>query len=112
MILLLKNLFITLVLLLIKIDFAFDIPFEFSKISSDDSLIEILRLKNAKKTSGNSYVKMLQIAAVDSPDVLTNCFKFAITNNIFPDELKRADIIPIHKKNIALPKKVTICLYV
>ena len=79
-------------------------PFEIREISSKEVFDEILLLKNSKKTSGNIPVKMLKLAAVETAPVLVDCFNNAIQNDVFPDELKWADIIPIHKKNSTTDK--------
>ena len=74
--------------------------FDFHDVTFDDTLNEILRLDKLKKTSGNIPVKMLlQLVANDAAHVLTGCFNSSLANDYFPDELKLADIIPIHKKD-------------
>ena len=75
-----------------------DNPFEFQDVTFDDTLNEILRLNKLKKTSGNIPVKILQLIANDAAHVLTGCFNSLLAEDYFPDELKVADIIPIHKK--------------
>ena len=42
---------------------------------------------------------MLQLVANDAAHVLTGCFNSSLAEDTFPDELKYADIIPIHKKD-------------
>ena len=42
---------------------------------------------------------MLKLVANDAAHVLTGCFNSSLQNDSFPDELKFADIIPIHKKD-------------
>ena len=57
-----------------------------------------MRLDECKKTSGNVPIKILKLAVREVSSVLSNCFNHALYNGCSPDELKRADIIPIHKK--------------
>ena len=63
-----------------------------------------MRLNKLKKTSGNIPVKMLQLVADDAAHVLTGCFNSSLANDSFPDELKLAGAIPIHKKDSASNK--------
>ena len=44
-------------------------------------------------------MKALRIAVFECADALTKCFNsYIVGNSSFPDELKLADIIPLHKK--------------
>ena len=74
-------------------------PFELHDVTFDETLHEIMRLNKSKKTSRNIPVKMLQLVANDAAHVLTGCFNTSLSNDSFPEELKFADIIPIHKKD-------------
>ena len=92
---------------MIKDKFCIDEPFEFKKISSHDTYSEILKLNCRKKVSGNIPTKELQLAARELPDVsiaLTQCFNNSIDSCVFPDELKLAEIVPIHKKGSTTDK--------
>ena len=73
--------------------------FAFENISSKNVLNTILQLDKSKKTSGNIPIKILQLAATNICDILTSCINSNIANCEFPYELKRADIIPCHKKD-------------
>ena len=58
-----------------------------------------MALDPGKKVSGSIPVKALQLAASECADVLATCFNTYIVDlSSFPDELKLADIVPIHKK--------------
>ena len=59
---------------------------------------EILRLNSNKKVSGSFPTKVLKHVATECAPVLTKCFNNALINSEFLDELKLADIVPIHKK--------------
>ena len=65
---------------------------------------EILDLNPNKKVSGSESVKALQLAVYHCSHVLTNCFNKSIAQSIFPNELKCADIIPVHKKDSTTSK--------
>ena len=72
--------------------------FEFSGFKVEDVRKEILGLRNDKKGSGPFPTKILKLAVDEYVYALTDCFNEALNSNSFPDELKMADIIPIHKK--------------
>ena len=66
---------------------------------------EIIALDPGKSTSGSISTKALQFCAFECADVLTSIFNsWVIGRSIFPDELKLADIIPVHKKNSTTDK--------
>ena len=73
-------------------------PFEFSMISEDMVKKEILGLNASKKASGSIPIKILKFAATKCAPALTKCFNDALLHSEFPEELKLADIVPIHKK--------------
>ena len=72
--------------------------FEFRDVNYADVFHEILRLDSSKKTSGNISIKALKIAVRESAFALMNCFNNSIELGLFPDELKLAEVIPVHKK--------------
>ena len=78
--------------------------FEFSPVTEDMVKIEILELNKAKKVSGSIPIKVLKLAANICAPVLAKCFNDALVTARFPDELKRADIVPIHKKGSTTDK--------
>ena len=67
-------------------------------------MLEILELNKTKKVSGSIPIKVLKLAASVCAPVLTKCFNAALVTEHFPDELKRADIVPIHKKGSTTDK--------
>ena len=74
--------------------------FELKPIKKDIMTKEILALNTGKSVSGSISSKALQLAAIECADALTSIFNsWIIDKSIFPDELKIADIIPVHKKN-------------
>ena len=79
-------------------------PFELQKVTEELMIKEILDLNPNKKVSGSESVKALQLAAYHCSHVLTNCFNKSIAQSIFPNELKCADIIPVHKKDSTTSK--------
>ena len=59
----------------------------------------IISLKNGKSTGPFSIpVKLLKLVKSDISRLLACIFNESITLGIFPDKLKRAQVIPIHKK--------------
>ena len=79
--------------------------FEFKIITLDEIYKEILKLDSSKKVSGNIPIKILKLAVDQVAPILTTCFNSIIKDCVFPDELKLADIIPIHKKNSSTNKE-------
>ena len=81
--------------------------FEFDTIGVDDVFIEICKLNKNKKTSGEiptNVLKFANMASTSISEYITKCFNRAIEDEIFPNELTWADIIPIHKKDSKLDK--------
>ena len=78
--------------------------FEFSRIDERDLAKEILSLNTSKKVAGDIPTKILKQAVNICAPVLTMCFNNMIDSCIFPDELKLADIVPVHKKGSTLDK--------
>ena len=73
--------------------------FELKAVTRDTMIKEILSLNPGKKVSGSIPIKALQLSVYECADVLTFCFNDSIIrSSIFPDELKLAEIIPVHKK--------------
>ena len=80
------------------------VPFEFCHVSEEEMVHEIMGLDSSKKVSGSIPIKILKLAALESAPLLTNFLNEAIEESIFPDELKLADIIPLHKKDSTTDK--------
>ena len=75
------------------------VEFELHTVTTDTMIKEILSLNSSKTVSGSIPIKVLQLAAHECANVLTMCFnKYIVNLSSFPDELKLADIVPIHKK--------------
>ena len=89
----------------IKGDFPCDEGFELQQVTLEEVSKEILSLESSKKVSGNIPVKILKLGVAQTAPILTKCFNSSIAECIFPDELKLADIIPIHKKDSTSDKK-------
>ena len=51
-----------------------------------------------KATSGNVHAKTPKMIARDIWVPLTDCINSTISNGVFPDELKLADVTPLYKK--------------
>ena len=80
-------------------------PFEFKAVSKDIVIKEIIALDPGKSVSGSISTKALRLTALECADVLTKIFNcWVIDRSTFPDELKVADIIPVHKKNSTTDK--------
>ena len=58
-----------------------------------------MQLDSSKKTSGDIPIKILKVAAEEISPYLTHCYNMALNTGKFPDELKIADVIPVHKKD-------------
>ena len=73
--------------------------FSFRSVSADETFEIIRSLDSNKKTSGNIPVKILKLANQICHEKITSCVNKCISTCKFPDKLKLADIIPIHKKD-------------
>jgi hypothetical protein len=73
--------------------------FEFHPVSKDEILREIETLNKAKATHENDIpTKILKNNNDIFCEFITMSINNTLTSGIFPDELKRADIIPVHKR--------------
>ena len=79
-------------------------PFEFSHVTVEEVYEEITQLDSSKKTSGDIPIKVLKDVATVSAPALTHCFNVGVDSSIFPDELKIADVVPMHKKDATADK--------
>ena len=80
-------------------------PFDIHKISEETIIKEILALNPGKSVNGDISIKALQLAVHECSGVLTSIFNSqVIDSSVFPDELKLADIIPVHKKGCTTDK--------
>ena len=72
--------------------------FDFSHTPVEEVLQTISTLDSSKKVSGDIPIKLLKLGKSQCAPMLTQYFNSFIDKSYFPDESKRADIIPIHKK--------------
>ena len=63
-----------------------------------------MHLDSSKKTSGDIPIQLLKDIAIVSTLALTQCFNEGLDQCCFPDELKIADVIPVHKKDAPTDK--------
>ena len=95
-------------ILSIKNKFDLNSCFEFEEPSKHEIFSEILKLDRKKKVSGTIPIKVLQLAARESPFVvekLSDCFNHALRFGKFPEKLSLADVIPVHKKDSTTDKE-------
>ena len=76
----------------------------FTLLSTDDVLSELKKLEHMKSTTGIS-VKLLKENADICTHILTRIFNSCITDGVFPDKLKLADISPIFKSIESMAKE-------
>ena len=73
--------------------------FKFSPVTYSDTLKVIKHLDESKSVSGVIPTKIIKLAKFVCAPTLTSCFNHSLETQNFPDSLKMADIIPVHKKN-------------
>ena len=74
-----------------------------SQITKDEISKIISSLNSSKSTGPNSVLtKILKLLKVKIPKHITDIFNLSITAGIFPNSLKSAKVIPIHKKPLKL----------
>ena len=78
--------------------------FEFSHVSPEDVNTQILKLKTSKSSRGGIPLKIIKLASKVNLNVLCDCINANIIENIFPDELKYADITPAFKNDETINK--------
>ena len=80
--------------------------FNFQKVSREDVKKEIINL-NVKKSSTNGSIPatILKQCVDEYLPFLTKAINHAITENIFPEQLKKSEVIPLHKKKDHLRKE-------
>ena len=61
-------------------------------------------MKNNKAAGGDTPLKLLK-GCNFTYEKLANCINNSQSEGLFPDSLKRANIIPVHKKNDPLDKE-------
>ena len=64
-----------------------------------------MQLNSSKKTGGDIPTKVLKEAAVICSPLIARCVNSALSTGKFPNELKLANIIPIHKKGKSTLRK-------
>ena len=82
----------------------FSEKFDFTLFSTDDVLSELNKLDHMKSTTGIN-VKLLKENADICAPILTRIFNSCLTDGVFPDRLKLADISPIFKSVDSMAKK-------
>ena len=70
----------------------------------EDVRLIIKDLKNNKAAGGDIPLKLLKECDF-TYEKLTNCINNSLSEGLFPDSLKRANITPVHKKNDPLDKE-------
>ena len=72
--------------------------FELSPVTNSDMLKAIKHLNESKSVSGSIPTKIIKLAKFVCAPTLTSCFNHSLQTQNFPDSLKLADIVPVHKK--------------
>ena len=74
--------------------------FYFEKVTEVDIEKEILQLDNTKSTPSNSIPTKLFKENIDLySDIITKMYNKSVHTSTFPDKLKSAEVITVHKKN-------------
>ena len=82
--------------------------FSFENIYTDVVMKMINNLNVAKTCQVNDIpTKVIKINKDIFANFITDHFNYCIANGEFPDELKHADVIPVHKKNEKCNKTIT-----
>jgi hypothetical protein len=83
-----------------------DIPnLEFKEISNEFVHKQINKTSVKKATGRNGIsAKLLKLAKPVIAKPITKMINKTITNSVFPDQLKQAQVVALHKKNNALDK--------
>ena len=76
-----------------------DPKFKFRHVLPEEVNEQIVKLKTTKSARGNIPLKIIKLASKVNINALCDCINANINNNIFPDELKLADITPAFKKD-------------
>ena len=71
--------------------------FHFPHIEPWEIVKAINELDASKSTSGLITTKLLQEIAAECYIPITDCINSCINDGVFPDELKFADVVPVHK---------------
>ena len=80
--------------------------FNFPHIHPREIFDAIRKLDPKKATSGSISTKTLQLMAEEICLPLTDCVNNCILDGIFPDELKLANVIPVHKGGDSCSKEM------
>ena len=78
--------------------------FEFAHVLPEDVNAQILKLKTSKSTRGGIPLKIIKLASKVNLNLLCDSINANIKENIFPDELKYADITPAFKNDETISK--------
>ena len=81
--------------------------FNFQEVSRENVKKEMINF-NAKKFSANGSIpaKILKQCVHVYLSFLTKAINRAITENIFPEQLKKFEVIPLHKNEDPLKKEI------
>ena len=81
-----------------------DHKFEFAHVLPEEVNAQILKLKTSKSARGSIPLKIIKLASKVNLNILCDCINANIKENIFPDELKYADITPAFKNDETISK--------
>ena len=89
---------------MIKVKCPHSNKFNFKHILPENTRETIMKLNTSKKCSGKIPTHILKLTVGVINNALTDCINCAIDYGTFPNSLKCADRIPIHKKDDKLDK--------
>ena len=75
-------------------------------VFSDEFVHKQINKTSVKKATGRDGIsaKLLKLAKPVIAKPITKMINKTITNSVFPDQLKQAQVVALHKKNNALDK--------
>ena len=88
-------------ILSIKEKYKGNVSFDFSPVTPSDIYEVVMSLDSAKKISGDIPTFILKSSVACISKSLSTCFNSGLNSGVFPDELKLADVVPVHKKDSA-----------
>ena len=83
---------------LIKNKYQNTFKFKFKPVTTEKIITFIDEIDCNKSSSGEIPAKIIKMAKEEVSEPITNCINDSIISDIFPGELKLADIVPIFKK--------------
>ncbi len=72
-------------------------PFEYTHTIEEKNLKHIEKMKPKSAGSDNLPPKWVKVSAVSLAPSLTTCINKSINQNVFPNQLKKANLCPIYK---------------